>query len=145
MVGKAALTVGAIVYVENVQPPQGGQGKDRRVVILRAPTADDDTFTFAVIATLRDSDPADDEVRIPHKPILGGDGQTSLTAPSVAVCRWVQDANITRVQSVKGKCPSITLGEIIRKVDALGMSGHRSAKSWRAEGVSPPSKDAELP
>ena len=119
MIGKAALTVGAIVYVENVKPPQGGEAKDRRVVILRAPTADDDTFTFAVIATLRNLNPADDEVRIPHKPILGGDAQTSLTAPSVAVCRWVQDADITRVQSIKGKCPSITLGEIVRKVDAL--------------------------
>ena len=123
MVGKAALTVGAIVYVENVQPPQGGEAKDRRVVILRAPTADDDTVTFAVIATLRGSDPADDEVRIPHKAMPGGDAQTSLTAPSVAVCRWVQDADIKRVQSVKGKCPSITLGEIIRKVDAISGSG----------------------
>ena len=119
MVGKTALTVGAIVFVEKVKPPQGGEAKDRRVVILRAPTADDNTFTFAVIATLRSSDPAIDEVRIPHKPIPGGDGQTSLTAPSVAVCRWVQDADITRVKSVKGKCPSITLGEIVRKVVAL--------------------------
>ncbi len=67
MVAKAALMVGSIVYVEKVQPPQGGNAKDRRVIILRAPTADDDTFTFVVIATLRNSDPADDEVRIPHK------------------------------------------------------------------------------
>lgn len=126
MVGKAALTIGTIVYVENVQPPQGGEAKNRRVVILRVPTAEDDTFTFAVIATLRGSTPADDEVRIPHKAIPGGDGQTSLTAPSVVVCRWVQDADITRVQSVKGKCPSITLGEIVRKIDTISGSGGSS-------------------
>jgi len=58
VVGKAALTVSTIVYVENVHPPQGGEAKDRRVVILRAPTADDNTFTSAVIATLRGSSPA---------------------------------------------------------------------------------------
>jgi mRNA-degrading endonuclease toxin of MazEF toxin-antitoxin module len=123
VVGKAALTVVSIVYVENVQPPQGGEAKDRRVVVLRAPTGDGDTFTFAVIATLRGSDPADDEVRIPHKAIPGGDAQTSLTSPSVAVCRWVQDADVARVQSVKGKCPSVTLGEIVRKVEAISGSG----------------------
>ncbi len=123
MVGKAALTVGTIVYVEKVQPPQGGDAKDRRVVILRSPTAEDDTFTFVVIATLRNSVPAEDEVRIPHKSIIGGDSQTSLTDPSVAVCRWVQDADLSRVPSVKGKCPRTTLDEIVRKVDAISKSG----------------------
>lgn len=123
MVGKAALTVGSIVYVEQVQPPQGGIAKDRRVIILRAPSVDDDTFTFVVIATLRNSDPADDEVRIPHKAKIGGDSQTSLTDPSVAVCRWVQNADISRAQSVKGKCPSITLDEIVRKIEAISKDG----------------------
>ncbi len=115
--------VGSIVYVEKVQPPQGGNAKDRRVIILRAPTADDDTFTFVVIATLRNSDPADDEVRLPHKAKIGGDSQTSLTDPSVAVCRWVQDADVSRAQSVKGKCPPTTLDEIVRKIDAISKSG----------------------
>lgn len=123
MVAKAALMVGSIVYVEKVQPPQGGNAKDRRVIILRAPTADDDTFTFVVIATLRNSDPADDEVRLPHKAKIGGDSQTSLTDPSVAVCRWVQDADVSRAQSVKGKCPPTTLDEIVRRIDAISKSG----------------------
>ena len=123
MVAKAALTVGSIVYVEKVQPPQGGNAKDRRVIILRAPTTADDTFTFVVIATLRNSDPTDDEVRLPHKSIISGDRQISLTHPSVAVCRWVQDADIARVQSVQGKCPPTTLDEIVRKVDAISNSG----------------------
>lgn len=123
MVGKAALTVGTIVYVESVQPPQGGDAKDRRVVILRSPTADDDTFTYVVIATLRKSVPAEDEVRIPYKSIIGGDSQTSLTNPSVAVCRWVQDADFSRVLSIKGKCPRTTLDEIVRKVDAISQTG----------------------
>ena len=123
MVGKAALTVGSIVYVQKVQPPQGGNAKDRRVVILRAPTTADETFTFVVIATLRNSDPADDEVRIPHKATIGGDSQTSLTDPSVAVCRWVQDADASRVQSVKGKCPRTTLDEIVRKINAISKFG----------------------
>ena len=123
MVAKAALTVGSIVYVEQVQPPQGGTAKDRRVIILRAPTADDDTFTFVVIATLRNSDPANDEVRIQHKARIGGDIQTSLTDPSVAVCRWVQVADISRVQSVKGKCPPTTLDEIVRRIDAISNDG----------------------
>ena len=123
MVAKAALTVGSIVYVEQVQPPQGGTAKDRRVIILRAPTADDDTFTFVVIATLRNSDPANDEVRIQHKARIGGDIQTSLTDPSVAVCRLVQVADISRVQSVKGKCPPTTLDEIVRRIDAISKDG----------------------
>ena len=123
MVAKAALTVGSIVYVEQVQPPQGGTAKDRRVIILRAPTADDDTFTFVVIATLRNSDPANDEVRIQHKARIGGDIQTSLTDPSVAVCRWVQVADISIVQSVKGKCPPTTLDEIVRRIDAISNDG----------------------
>ena len=123
MVAKAALTVGSIVYVEQVQPPQGGTAKDRRVIILRAPTADDDTFTFVVIATLRNSDPANDEVRIQHKARIGGEIQTSLTDPSVAVCRWVQVADISRVQSVKGKCPPTTLDEIVRRIDAISKDG----------------------
>ena len=123
MVAKAALMVGSIVYVEKVKPPQGANAKDRRVIILRAPTADDDTFTFVVIATLRNSDPADDEVRLPHKAKIGGDSQTSLTDPSVAVCRWVQDADVSRAQSVKGKCPPTTLDEIVRRIDAISKSG----------------------
>ena len=123
MVGKAALTVGSIVYVEQVQPHQGGDAKDRRVIILRAPTADDDTFTFVVIATLRNSDPADDEVRIPHKARIGGDSQTSLTDLSVAVCRWVQNADVSRAQSVKGKCPPATLDEIVRRIAAISQAG----------------------
>ena len=93
------------------------------MIILRAPTVDDDTFTFVVIATLRNSDPADDEVRIPHKAKIGGDSQTSLTDPSVAVCRWVQNADVSRAQSVKGKCPPTTLDEIVRKVDAISKDG----------------------
>ena len=123
MVGKAALTVGTIVFVEKVQPPQGGDAKDRRVVVLRTPIDHDDTFTFVAIATLRRSDSNDDEVRIPHKQIKGGDSQTSLTDPSVAVCRWVQDADVSRVLSVKGKCPRTTLDEIVRKVDAISQTG----------------------
>lgn len=76
-----------------------------------------------MIATLRHSDPADDEVRIPHKAKIGGDRQTSLTDPSVAVCRWVQVADVSRAQSVKGKCPPTTLDEIVRKVDAISKDG----------------------
>lgn len=102
-----------------MQPPHGGDAKDRRVVVLRAPTAEGDTFTFVVIATLRNSVPSEDEVRLPHKSIIGGDSQTGLTDPSVAVCRWVQDADLSRVLSVKGKCPRTTLDEIVRKVDTI--------------------------
>ncbi len=83
----------------------------------RRPIAKNSDF---VIATLRNSDPSDDKVRIPHKSTIGGDSSNEFDRSLRRCCHWVQDAELSRVLSVKGKCPGITLDEIVRKIEALG-------------------------
>ncbi len=112
MVGRAALTVGSIVYIKDVIPPNSGQPKNRRVVIVDGLNVDE-SFSFAVIATRRNpsGELAPNEVIIPHK--LGGHPQTSLTQPSVVVCTWVQECSIDRALEKMGTCPVNVLKDVL--------------------------------
>ena len=118
MVAIEALHLGAVVYVKDVEPMPGtdGRTKTRPGILLRKCLGEDDVFPVVIVKSIR-SELESYEIKVPTKP--DGSGPTSLSNPSAAVCSWVLDISISRVASRVGKCPVPVTAAIVVKVQEL--------------------------
>lgn len=118
MVGIEALHLGAVVYVKDVEPMPGTEGRIKTCpgILLRKCLGQDDVFPVVMVKTIR-SDLESYEIKIPTKP--DGSAPTGLSDPSAAVCTWVLDVSISRIVSRVGKCAVPVTAAIVAKVQLL--------------------------
>ena len=111
-----ALCQGRIVWA-TVPDPQGGNPKERPLVIVSATSdiADSDTVIAVAIshsATLREPQPL--YVALPFHP--QGNVGTKLRKPAVAICNWVIELPKDSIREAGGVVPPRVLLEIIEKL-----------------------------
>ncbi len=118
MIGIEALHLGAVVYVKDVEPMPGTEGrtKTRPGILLRKCLGSDDMFPVVIVKTIR-GDLSPHEIQIPTK--ADGSGPTSLSNPSAVVCNWIVAATVGRIERKVGKCPVPVTAAIAAKVQEL--------------------------
>lgn len=143
MIGIEALHLGAVVYVKDVEPMPGTEGrtKTRPGILLRKCLGADDIFPVVIVKTIR-GDLSAHEIRIPTK--ADGSGPTSLCNPSAVVCNWIVPTTVARIERKVGKCPVPVTAAIAAKVQELS---RLKAVDSGSQGNAPDAnhKDTEQP
>lgn len=122
MANGVTICRGDIVIVEQLPDPQGGNAKDRRLVVIDITAAGLAILGVAIASKAEDAPSTDSEVRLP----TGRPDQPShlgLIKPSVASCGWLAVVRVEDCERVSGPIPENLRIAITAKIQFLHQHG----------------------
>jgi hypothetical protein len=111
---------GSIVIVSQLLDPQGRNPKNRPCIVL-TPNAEmpgpDGSIDVVAISSIVPDPLLPEFVRLPWQ--LPFHPVTRLNKPSVAVCSWCPEVEVSRIIEVRGKVPNKEMAQIARRMLSL--------------------------